>query len=76
MAWPIATFCALHGISTTTAYVEVAAGRLRIAKVGTKTLVTSEAAAEWRRLCEERASIDSKRGRHARRANRTRPTAA
>ena len=41
-------FRAIYGIGHTTFYAEVAAGRLAIFKVGKKTLITVEAAEQWR----------------------------
>ena len=41
--------CASHGIGRTTFYAEVAAGRLRAVKLGSKTAVLSEDAEAWRR---------------------------
>ena len=42
-------FLTVYNIGHTTFYAEVAAGRLKIFKVGKKTLVTVEAAEQWRR---------------------------
>jgi excisionase family DNA binding protein len=46
-AFPIAEFCRAYGIGRTTAYQEIAAGRLRAVKVGQRTLIASEAAEAW-----------------------------
>jgi excisionase family DNA binding protein len=46
-AFPITEFCRLYGIGRTTAYAEIAAGRLRAVKVGHRTLVTNDAAEAW-----------------------------
>lgn len=49
----IAQFCADHNISRPTFYNLVAAGRgPRIMKVGSKSLISTEAAADWRRQME------------------------
>lgn len=46
-------FCAQHGFSTAKGYLLLAQGKgPRIMKIGTRTLVTNEAAAEWRRRME------------------------
>jgi hypothetical protein len=44
----IPEFAALHAISRTQAYREIAAGRLIASKVGKRTVITAEKAAEWR----------------------------
>lgn len=46
-AFPIAEFCRAYGIGRTTAYQEIAAGRLRAVKVGQRTLIASDAAEAW-----------------------------
>jgi excisionase family DNA binding protein len=40
-------FCRRYGIGRTSAYAEVAAGRLRAVKVGRKTLILVDDAEEW-----------------------------
>ena len=40
-------FCEKHNIGKTTFYSEVKTGRLRIKKLGRKTIVTPEAEAAW-----------------------------
>jgi hypothetical protein len=40
----IATFCRRYGIGRTSAYAEIAAGRLRVVKAGKRTLVPADAA--------------------------------
>jgi hypothetical protein len=40
-------FCEKHGIGRTTFYSEVKIGRLRIKKLGRKTIVTPEFEAAW-----------------------------
>ena len=41
-------FAESHGISRTTVYKEIAAGRLKVSKVGRRTVITLEQAAAWR----------------------------
>ncbi len=52
LARPLRQFCADVGIGMTTAYEEIRAGRLIVAKVGAKTLVPDERAREWLRSRE------------------------
>jgi excisionase family DNA binding protein len=54
LAMSVETFAKSHGIGRTIAYREIAAGRLRAAKVGKRTLITAEAAADWRALISQR----------------------
>lgn len=56
-AYSIRTFASRNGLSFGKAYQEVSAGRLRTMKVGRRTLVTKEAAADWRALCEQRGDV-------------------
>ena len=51
-AFSVEEFARSHGISRSTAYLQIKMGRLRVAKVGRRTLVTVEAAAAWRRLID------------------------
>lgn len=46
-AMSIEDFCRWAGIGRSLAYKEIEAGRLRIKKVGRRTLVTLEAARAW-----------------------------
>ena len=46
-AFSINEFCRRYGIGRTSAYQEIAAGRLRAVKAGRRTLVTREAAEAW-----------------------------
>jgi excisionase family DNA binding protein len=46
-AFPIIEFCRRYGIGRTTAYAEIAAGRLRAVKVGKRTLISVDAAEAW-----------------------------
>ena len=52
-AQTVEEFLADNRISRATFYVEVNSGRLRTFKVGTRRLVTREAATEWRRRLED-----------------------
>lgn len=57
-AFSVAEFCAAHGITKVTFYKSMKEGNgPRIMKVGTRTLISAEAAADWRRQCEEGAAI-------------------
>ncbi|MEQ1802482.1 MAG: DNA-binding protein [Gammaproteobacteria bacterium] len=47
-ALSLAEFAESHSLSRTTVYKEIAAGRLKVSKVGRRTLVTLEQAADWR----------------------------
>jgi predicted DNA-binding transcriptional regulator AlpA len=48
-AFTLAEFCEAHRISRSWLYGEWAAGRgPRVKKIGTKNIITAEAAAEWR----------------------------
>ena len=52
-AYSVAEFCAAHGISRATFYNLLKAGLgPRIMKLGSRTLISAEAAAEWRQLME------------------------
>jgi predicted DNA-binding transcriptional regulator AlpA len=46
-ALSIAAFCQQYSIGRTTAYAEIKAGRLRLRKVGTKSLIVFEDAEAW-----------------------------
>jgi hypothetical protein len=70
LARPLRQFCADVGIGITTAYEEIRAGRLVVAKVGAKTLVPDDRGREWLRSREVAAVAPSrnpqgKRGRLA-----------
>lgn len=51
-ARPLREFCRSVGIGITTAYEEIRAGRLIVAKVGVKTLVADDRGREWLRSRE------------------------
>ena len=44
-------FCQAFGISRSQAYIEIAEGRLKIRKVGRRTLIAAEDAEEWLSAC-------------------------
>jgi excisionase family DNA binding protein len=46
-AFPIFEFCRRYGVGRTSAYQEIAAGRLRAVKVGRRTLISHDAAEAW-----------------------------
>jgi excisionase family DNA binding protein len=52
-AYSIEEFAHCYGIGRTLAYREIAAGRLRIFKVGRRTLISADAAEEWRLALEK-----------------------
>lgn len=57
-AYSVAEFCAAHGITKVTFYKSMKEGSgPRIMKVGTRTLISAEAASDWRRQCEAGAQI-------------------
>jgi len=57
-AYSVKDFCDAYGITKVTFYKLQKEGTgPRIMKVGTRTLVSAEAAADWRRQCEEGARI-------------------
>ena len=51
-AFSIDVFCQENDTCRSKAYEEINAGRLRILKVGRRTLITPESAEAWRRLME------------------------
>jgi predicted DNA-binding transcriptional regulator AlpA len=56
-AYSVDRFCASHNISRATFYNLMRAGQApRTMKVGTRTLISREASADWRRQCEERSA--------------------
>lgn len=46
-AYRVEEFAELHGIGRSTAYREIAEGRLRIVKLGRRTLVPVDAIRDW-----------------------------
>lgn len=68
LALSVADFCALHSITKPTFYEMIKRGLgPRIMKVGTRTLISIEAAAEWRRQMEQGAELIAPRTRASRR---------
>ena len=55
-AQSIEGFARAHGISRSTAYEEIRAGNLTTMKVGSRRLVSREAAEDWRRRMERIAA--------------------
>lgn len=63
----VAEFCLAHGISRAFFYKLAKEGRgPRMAKVGRRTLISQEAAADWRHRMEEGSDPGSERDRPAR----------
>ncbi len=57
-AYSVAQFCAAHGFTNVMFYKLMKQGRgPRIMKVGTRTLISVEAAADWRRTMEDGAEV-------------------
>jgi excisionase family DNA binding protein len=48
-AFSIAAFCERYGIGRTSAYEEIAAGRLQAVKAGKRTLIPFDASESWLR---------------------------
>lgn len=46
-AYDVPTFCQLFSIGRTRTYQEIKEGRLKIVKVGKRTLIPAHAASEW-----------------------------
>lgn len=58
VVYSVRDFCAAHGITKVTFYDLLKKGTgPRFMKVGTRTLISAEAAADWRRKCEENAHL-------------------
>ena len=58
----VAEFCHQHGISRGTFYKLLGEGRApKAVKIGRRTLISSEAAEEWRRRMEQEAAISGRR---------------
>jgi hypothetical protein len=51
-AFSIKSFLQTYGISRAKFYDEVRAGRIKLMKVGTRSLVSHRAALAWEKLCE------------------------
>lgn len=57
-AFSVAQFCEAHGFTKVLFYKLLKEGRgPRIMKVGSRTLVSTEAAAEWRKSMEDGAQV-------------------
>lgn len=57
-AYSVAQFCAAHGFTKVMFYKLMKQGLgPRVMKVGTRTLISMEAAAEWRRAMEDGAVL-------------------
>ncbi len=54
--YDVGQFLRAYPIGRTKFYQEIAAGRIRVMKVGRRTLITKEAAAKWQALCEQAAT--------------------
>lgn len=48
LAFSLEEFAKAHSLSRSTVYKELNSGRLKVSKVGRRTIVTAEQAAEWR----------------------------
>jgi excisionase family DNA binding protein len=58
MAYRVEEFAEAHGLGRPTVYEEIRAGRLKVAKVGRRTVITTEAARDWRaRLSAEAGEV-------------------
>jgi hypothetical protein len=57
-AYDVPSFLLAYHLSRSKFYNEVAAGRLRVMKVGSRTLISRQAAYDWERLCEGKAASD------------------
>jgi predicted DNA-binding transcriptional regulator AlpA len=56
-AFSVDEFCAAHGISRAMFYKICAEGKgPRLMSVGTRKLISNEAAADWRKQCEDAAA--------------------
>jgi hypothetical protein len=53
----VSEFLAAFGLSRTRLYDEINSGRLRVMKVGNRTLVSSAAESAWINLCEAEAKL-------------------
>ena len=67
LAMSVADFCTFHSISKPTFYEMIKRGLgPKIMKVGARTLISTEAAAEWRRKMEDGAELMKPRNSHSR----------
>ena len=58
-AFKIPEFCEAYRIGRSTTYAEIREGRLKIFKVGKLTLISVEAAENWRRQREKAGALDA-----------------
>lgn len=62
-AFSVAQFCEAHGFTKVLFYKLLKDGRgPRIMKVGNRTLISMEAAADWRREMESGAQVSARKG--------------
>ena len=54
-AYSIRSFSQAFGVSRSFVYLEIGAGRLKRFKAGRRTLISREAAQEWRRALEQQS---------------------
>lgn len=67
LAMSVADFCMFHSITKPTFYEMIKRGLgPKIMKVGARTLISTEAAAEWRRKMEDGAELMKPRNSHSR----------
>jgi predicted DNA-binding transcriptional regulator AlpA len=60
LAYSVSEFCALHGISRSAFYKSLNAGLApKLMRVGSRILISREAAAEWRRAREQAEAATS-----------------
>jgi hypothetical protein len=52
-AFDITQFCLAYRLSRSMVYREIKEGRLRVMKVGNRTLISRRAARDYERLCEQ-----------------------
>jgi excisionase family DNA binding protein len=70
LAYTVADFLKATGIGRTSFYAEVGAGRLRVVKVGKRTLIRAEAVNDWFELLEAEAGEAAQKRSSARRQSR------
>ena len=63
LAYSIYEFANAYSVGRSKVYEEIREGRLRIIKVGKRTLIPVEAAAEWQRVLEENSPAAAKQWR-------------
>lgn len=60
-AYTVESFAAKHAISRSQAFKEINAGRLVARKVGSRTIITKEDAAKWRRALPKANNKDARK---------------